>query len=111
MILMLCTLLVDYKRQCSTVYIKPLRVYKSSHNGNIIAFVLCLQVCDFTGDPNRLMTFLDEMKNCVEVDKSCDLSSVFDEMYDTLLHYCDSTKMVIFTLTAQYCISPVFCDM
>jgi len=40
----------------------------------------CVQVCDFTSDPKRIMTFLDEMKNCVEVDKCCDLSTVFNEV-------------------------------
>jgi len=45
----------------------------------IASFHCCVQVCDFTGDPKRIMTFLDEMKNCTEVEK-CDLSTVFNEM-------------------------------
>ena len=42
-------------------------------------FHYCIQVCDFTGDPSRIMTFLGEMKNFTEVEK-CDLSTVFNEM-------------------------------
>ena len=38
-----------------------------------------LQVCDFTGDQKRIMTFLNELKSCIEVEK-CDISSVFNEM-------------------------------
>ena len=44
----------------------------------IIGFYM--QVCDFTDDQTRIMTFLHEMKTCVEVEKCCDLSSVFNEV-------------------------------
>jgi len=66
--------LLTYIKFCNTVC-----EYMCVRVVTLPVYCCCEQVCDFTSDPKRIMTFLDELKNCTEVEK-CDLSTVFNEM-------------------------------
>lgn len=71
---------MDLVVRALNIFLQTKRSLNSRHEFALMFLDNCAKwVCDFTGDPKRVMTFLDEMKNCTEVEK-CDLSTVFNEI-------------------------------
>lgn len=71
---------MDLVVRALNIFLQTKQSLNSHHEFALMFLDNCAKwVCDFTGDPKRIMTFLDEMKNCTEVEK-CDLSTVFNEI-------------------------------
>lgn len=72
---------MDLVTRALNIFLQTKQSLNSHHEFALMFLDDCAKwVCDFTDDPERIMTFLAEMKNCVDVDNCCDLSTVFTEV-------------------------------